>query len=97
MGGGDEIPSDLAVREPRYESVDAMNALSSSVFEELGVGLGGDGEGVPFLGKNFHLFVLLSSISSHPDLNSSVKGRGEGYLDIRLDEEPPAASPRDLL
>jgi len=69
----EEIPSDLAVGEPRYESVDTMNALSSSKFEEslLGVGLGGDGEGVPFLDNNFHLADLVSSMSSHPDLSSS--------------------------
>jgi hypothetical protein len=62
---------------------------------EVGVGLGGDGDGVPFLDKNFHLEDLLSSMSSQPDLSSSVKGEGAGYFATRLEVEPPAASPRD--
>jgi len=68
-----------------------MNALSSSMFEEslLGVGLGGDGEGVPFLDNNFHLADLLSSMSSHPDLSSSCGGE---VFTTRWDVEPPAAS-----
>lgn len=96
--GEDEIPSDLAVGESRYESVEAINALSSSMCDDrwLGVGLGGDGEGVVLLGKNFHLDALVSSMSSHPDLSSSVRGGGAGYFATRLDMEPLAACPRDL-
>ena len=55
-----------------------------------------DGDGVVFLGKKFHLDVLVSSMSSHPDLSSSVKGGGAGYFATRLEIEPLADFPRVL-
>jgi len=75
------MPRVLAVGEPRYESVEVMNALSSSVGDAspLGVGLvqtEGDGEsnGKLFLEENVHLEDLSSSMSSQPDLSSNVAG-----------------------
>ena len=72
-------PSICAVGEPRYVSVDVMNA-SSSWQLELRLGLGHEDSGCEGM-NNFGLALDLvrfgdSSISSHPDLSSIVCGRG---------------------
>ena len=81
------MPRVLAVGEPRYESVEAMNALSSSVGDASPLGTGlvqtegdGDGDGALFLEENVHLEDFTSSMSSQPDLSSSVVGREAGFF-----------------
>jgi len=81
----EEMPSVFAVGDPRYERVDAIKTLSSSVRVErlLAVGLVqtvGDCERVLHLDDIFH-FEGLTSMSSQPDLSSSVKGRERGLVD----------------
>jgi len=82
--GEEEMPSVFAVGDPRYERVDAIKTLSSSVRVErlLAVGLVqavGDCERVLHLDDIFH-FEGLTSMSSQPDLSSSVKGRERGLV-----------------
>ena len=81
------MPRVLAVGEPRYESVEVMNALSSSVGDasRLGVGLvqtegDSDNDG-RLLEENVHLEDLSSSMSSQPDLSSNVAGEA-GFFGI---------------
>ena len=81
---GEEMPSVFAVGDPRYERVDAIKTLSSSVRVDrlLAVGLVqavGDCERVLHLDDIFH-FEGMTSMSSQPDLSSSVKGRERGLV-----------------
>lgn len=73
------MPSVFAAGDPRYERVEAIKALSSSVRVErlLPVGLVQtveERERVLHLDFIFHFEGLTSSVSSQPDLSSSVKG-----------------------
>jgi len=78
---GDGMPRDFAVGEPRYERVDAMNAWSSSVTDRvLEERVEGEVDLEVGREKAKRLGVFLSSMSSHPDRSSMVRGRGWGLL-----------------